>query len=257
MTEKAQAMLQGLKCEASEKKHKALKSSKGLRTTEHLIFRTHLKTDGKKGSLWVRNCLFDRLRLKGLFPLKGVVHVLQQRQCQVLFATDCLLYGYSPVNVQGWVGQLDAAFRLWGVIVVALVLEHGGFREHRETVGKAVRDKELEVVLCRQFHSHMLAESGRPHAYVHSHIEHSSAHATDQFCLREWRPLEVQPTNHTVGRHALVVLNELDGCHFLLKLSLGEGFEEITAWVVKDAWLDNEQARYRGFDDVHYWKIEI
>ena len=65
-----------------------------------------------------------------------------------------------PVNAQGWIIPGNGALALGGVQVVAFVLEQCLVAQNNESVGKAAGDKELTVVISREFYSNVLAECG-------------------------------------------------------------------------------------------------
>ena len=76
-------------------------------------------------------------------------------------------------------------------------------------MSKALRNKELAMIILCQFHSHMLTVCWRPFADIHSNIQHSTLHASHQLTLSKRRSLEMQASHHTIRAHALVVLAEL------------------------------------------------
>ena len=137
------------------------------------------------------------------------------------------------------------------VELITLVLEHCRLAQHDETVGKALRNEELPVVVLGQFYRHVLAVCRRTFAYVNGYIKHFPLYAPHQFCLCERRTLEMQTAHHAVGRHALVVLNELHMTDFLIELSLREALEKITSCVLEYAWLDDDHAFYLCLDYFH------
>ena len=93
----------------------------------------------------------------------------------------------------------------------------------------------------------MLAVGGTTLADIHSHIKHSTFHATYQFALGEGRSLEMQATHHAVGRFAFIVLNKghlvtEDGGYLLVEFPLREGFEEIATGIGEDAGFYDENS---------------
>ena len=169
----------------------------------------------------------------------------------VLLAENGALGRYAPVNAQALVKDADAPVRFRVIELVALVLEHRRLAQHGETVGEALRDEELPVVVLRQFYGHVLPVSGRAFPDVNGHVQHLAFDAPHQLGLRERRTLEVQPPHHAVARHALVVLHELHVTDFLVKFSLRETLEEITSRVLEEARLDDHHALYCCLDYVH------
>ena len=90
---------------------------------------------------------------------------------------------------------------------------------------KALRNKELTMIIFRQFHRHMLTVCRRTLTDIHGNIQHPTLHASHQLALGKRRSLEMQATHHTITAHALVVLAELylvayQRLHFLFKLTL-------------------------------------
>lgn len=169
----------------------------------------------------------------------------------VLVTQDGVFRGDLPVDAEAVVQDADATVRLRCVEIVAFVLEHGFLAQYAEPVGETLWNKELAVVLFRQFHGHVLSVSRRALADVNRHVEHSPLDATHQLALSERRALEMQPAHHAVARHALVVLHEMDGADFFVKLFLVVGLEEIAPLVLEQAGFDDHHAFYACLDYVH------
>ena len=163
---------------------------------------------------------------------------------RVLFAKYRMVCRYAPVDAKAVVEDADAPVRFGMVELIALVLEHRRLAQHGETVGEALRDEELPVVVLRQLHGHVPAVSRAALADVHRHVEHGTLDASHQLGLRERRTLEVQAAHHAVGGHALVVLHELHAADLLLKLPAGIALEEVSALVLEDTWLNDDHALY-------------
>lgn len=125
-----------------------------------------------------------------------------------------------PVYAEALVEDADASVGLWGIEVVAFVLEDGGLAEDGKAVGKASGDEELEVVVFGELYGYMLAVGGAAFADVHCNIEDGSLDAPDELALGEGWSLEVEPSHNAIAGHAFVVLHEVDFSHFLLELSL-------------------------------------
>ena len=112
---------------------------------------------------------------------------------------------------------------------------------------KALRNKELTMIIFSQFHSYMLTICWRTLADIHGNIQYSTLHASHQLALCKRRSLEMQNTHHTIRTHALIVLAELhlvanQWLHFLFKLTLAEALEEIASSISKQARLNDEHA---------------
>ena len=121
---------------------------------------------------------------------------------------------------------------------------------------KALRNKELTMIILSQFHRHMLTVCRRALTDIHGNIQHSTLHASHQLALGKRRPLEMQTTHHTIRTHDLIVLAELhlvayQWLHLLFKLTFAEALEEIATSISKQAWLNDEYAFYICLYYVH------
>lgn len=124
-------------------------------------------------------------------------------------------------------------------------------------MSKALRNKELTMIILSQFHSYMLTVCRRTLADIHGNIQHSTLHASHQLALGKRRPLEMQTTHHTIRTHALIVLAELhlvayQWLYFLFKLSLAIAFKEIAMSISKKTRLNDEYVFYISLYYVHY-----
>ena len=119
----------------------------------------------------------------------------------VFVAQEGFVGGDAPVDAEGFVQYADASVGLWGVEVVAFVLEDCRLAEDGKAVSKAFGHEELPVVVFGEFDCHVLAVGGAAFAYVNRHIEHFAFDAPDEFALGVGRPLEVEPAHHSVGGH--------------------------------------------------------
>ena len=121
---------------------------------------------------------------------------------------------------------------------------------------KALRNKELTMIIFSQFHRHMLTVCRRTLTDIHGNIQHSTLHTSHQLALGKRRSLEMQASHHTITAHALVVLAELhlvayQWLYLLFKLSLARALEEIATSISKQAWLNDEYAFYICLYYVH------
>ena len=171
---------------------------------------------------------------------EGCFKVLQVKMLCVFFAQDGFLGGDSPVDAEAEVCYGDAAVGFRMVELIALVLEDGCLAQYGETVSEAFRDEELPMVVFREFYGDVLSVGGRPFAYIDGYVEDGSPNTAHELALRVGWALEVQSAHDAVLRHAFVVLHKLDGAYFLLELPLREGFEEVPAGILEDAWFDDE-----------------
>ena len=106
-----------------------------------------------------------------------------------------------PINTEGIIKDANATICLWVIEVITLVLENGCFRENCETMGKALRNEELAMIVFCQFYCHMLAISRRAIADVNCYIKHSTFYAAYQLALGIRWALEVQASHHTIAAH--------------------------------------------------------
>ena len=112
---------------------------------------------------------------------------------------------------------------------------------------KALRNKELTMIIFRQFHRHMLTVCRRTLTDIYGNIQHSTLHASHKLALGKRRSLEMQTTHYTITAHTLIVLAELylvahQWLNLLLKLTLTEVLEEIATSISKQARLNDEYA---------------
>ena len=148
-----------------------------------------------------------------------------------------------PVDAEGFVGDREAAVSLGGVIVVALVLEHGHVAQDGEAVGEPARHEELSVVLFGKLDGDVPAICRGALADVDGHVEDASADAAHELGLCVWRTLEVQAAHDAAARHRLVVLDEVDFVAYgLVEGLLVVALEEIAARILEDAGLYYEDA---------------
>ena len=78
----------------------------------------------------------------------------------VFLAEDSFVYWYLPVDAKAVVLDADTSISLWGIEIVALVLENGCLGENGKAVGKTTWHEELAMVVLCQFYGYMLAVCG-------------------------------------------------------------------------------------------------
>ena len=147
-----------------------------------------------------------------------------------------------PIDTKAIIEDADAAICLWMIELITLVLEHRCLRENGETMGKALWDEELAMIVFCQFYSHMLTVSRRAFTNIHSYIKYSTFYAAYQLALGIWWTLEMQASHHTIATHRLIVLAEVntvsqDWGNLLFKLSLAEALKEVASSITEEAWL--------------------
>ena len=157
-----------------------------------------------------------------------------------------------PVDAEGFVGDREAAVSLGGVVVVALVLEHGHVAQNGEAVGEPARHEELSVVILREFDGDMPTICRGTLADVDGHVENTAADAAHELGLCVWRTLEVQAAHDAAARHRLVVLHEVDlPSDRLVEGLLVVALEEIASRILEDAGFYYEDALKGGLYHLH------
>ena len=174
----------------------------------------------------------------------------------VFVAQESLVGWYSPVDAEGFVQDADASVGLWGVEVVAFVLEDCCLAEDGKAVGEAFGHEELAVVVFGEFDRYVLAVGWAAFANVNRHIEDFAFDAPDEFALGVGRPLEVEPAHHSVGGHRFVVLHKGDVKAGLFpEFTCVEALEEVSPGVSEDPRLDAEHAFYVCFNYFHIFYL--
>ena len=157
-----------------------------------------------------------------------------------------------PVDAEGFVGDREAAVSLGGVVVVALVLEHGHVAQNGEAVGEPARHEELSVVILREFDGDMPTICRGTLAEVDGHVEDASADTAHELGLGVGGLLEMEAAHHAAARHRLVVLDEVDFVAYgLVEGLLVVALKEIAACILEDAGLYYEDALKGGLYHLH------
>ena len=157
-----------------------------------------------------------------------------------------------PVDAEGFVGDRDAAVSLGGVVVVALVLEHGHVAQNGEAVGEPARHEELSVVLFGKLDGDVPPVCRGTLAEVDGHVEDASADAAHELGLGVGGALEMESAHHAAARHRLVVLHEVNlASDCLVEGLLVVALEEVAARILEDAGLYYEDAIKGGFYHLH------
>lgn len=157
----------------------------------------------------------------------------------ILVTQDGLVCGDAPVDSKGVVKDADATVGLGMVELIALVLEDCCLAQYGKTMGKALGDEELTMVVLCQLHGDMLAVGGTALADIYCDIKDGSPDTAHEFALGERGTLEMEAAHDAVGGHGFVVLDEGDGMtkeggYFLIELPLGEALEEVSSIVTED-----------------------
>lgn len=109
----------------------------------------------------------------------------------ILFRKQSLLCWNLPIYAKRSIKNAYASIDLRMIELIALVLEDGDVAEDGKAVGKALGDKELTMVILREFDGYVLPISGTAFADIDGDIEHSALDTTDEFGLSKRRTLEM------------------------------------------------------------------
>lgn len=127
---------------------------------------------------------------------------------QVFLAQQRCSWFKVPVNVECRVGDVDTAVGFRRIVVITLILEYGNVGKYGEAMCESAWHEKLPVVFGGKLYSHVFAIGGGAAAYVDGDIKHSAYDASHQFCLREWRALEVKSAHDSrVDRLSLSCTN--------------------------------------------------
>ena len=189
------------------------------------------------------------LEIKILLVFERTIKVLQHLMFRILFRKISVFRRNALIDTKRFIQDRDTTISLWVIEVITFILEYRSLRQDNETIRKALRYKELAMIIFRQFYSHMLTICRRTLADIHGNILHSTLHTSHQLALGKRRSLKMQTTHHTIRTHTLVVLAELhlvanQWLYLLFKLSFAEALEEIATSISKQARLNDEYAIY-------------
>ena len=97
----------------------------------------------------------------------------------------------------------------------------------------------------------VLSPSGAAVPQVHHHIEHRAPRDAHQLCLAPLAALEMQSSQHALGRERLVVLHKVDMSNMGIKISLLKNLAEIATAIPKPLGLYNPDAFDILLDEIH------
>ncbi len=117
----------------------------------------------------------------------------------ILVGEDGFIRGDMPIDIQTFIQDTDAAISLRVIKLIALVLEHSCFAEYSKAMSKALWDKELTMIIFREFYSYVLAISWGAFADIYCYIEHCTFDTANQFALCKRRALKVQATHYAIA----------------------------------------------------------
>ena len=110
---------------------------------------------------------------------------------------------------------------------------------------KPFGQEELALILCREFHCHVMTIGGAATTNVDCDIQHTSFHDTHKFGLREWWQLEMQTPHHTEMRARFVILHKpYINTGFLGEVTFVVTFEEVASVVAKHSRFDYKHTVY-------------
>ena len=123
--------------------------------------------------------------------------------------------------------------------------------EHRKTVGKALRDVHLSVVVAREFNGDGLTEGGRARADVERNVENSAGDDAHEFGLRMFSFLIMQTAQRAFERKRSTVLHELLGNADFVKCTPVVRLQKIASVVPEDGGLEYQDLCDGGGNDLH------
>lgn len=118
-------------------------------------------------------------------------------------------------------------------------------------MGESTRDKELTMVVGREFYGEMLSESGTGAPQIDRHIKHFAFNTLYQFRLGKGGALEMQAAHYAIDGSRHIVLYETGGYACSLITGFVVGFSKETTGVTKHIRLDDKQTFNRCFDYLH------
>src|SRR5699024_6143002 len=132
------------------------------------------------------------LKFKSIFQSQPLLVLIAQVQCRTIFqrVTLCtctalvLTFQLRPFNANLRVVPCHATLVIRMPEVIDLVAELCFIAQNQEAVCKALRDKELLLILSRQGNTVPLAIGLRITSEINSYIKHSTAHSAHQLALR-------------------------------------------------------------------------
>ena len=136
----------------------------------------------------------------------------------ILLRENSMLCRNLPVDAQALVEDRDSPVSLRMIELIALILEHGSFAEYGKTMGKTTWNKELAMIILRQFHRHMLTVCWRTLTDIHGYIQYSPFHTSHQLALCKRRSLEMQAT-HCITPYELIAFQEFSWLICIYKYS--------------------------------------
>ena len=125
--------------------------------------------------------------------------------------------------------------------IVAFIAEFGDIGTHKEAVRKAFGDEELLLVLFGKLDAEPFPIGSAPLPYIDCDVEHRAADDADEFCLREVL-LKVQPAQHPLGAHGLIVLHKGDVKTRFFHIARAVSFHKVTARIPVDGGRDDAEA---------------
>lgn len=170
----------------------------------------------------------------------------------VLLREKDILDRQRPVDAYVRVIPGYSAFRFGVVELIAFVLEQRLLAQDGETVGEALRDEGLEVVLPCQLYHLIFAICRGILAQVHSHIQDTAFNYPDKLALGKRRLLEMQATEDAVAAQTLIVLYE---CNVKAspgrKITSAETLEKIASAVSENLRFQDQEPLKRCLSDLH------
>jgi hypothetical protein len=92
------------------------------------------------------------LEIKILLVFKRTFKVLQYLMFRILLRKISVFRRNAPIDTERIIQYRDTSISLRVIEVISFILEYCSLRQHSKTMRKALRNKELTMIILRQFH---------------------------------------------------------------------------------------------------------
>ena len=98
------------------------------------------------------------------------IEIVQHRMLRILLWEISMFCWDFPIDTESVIEDADSSIGLWMIEVITLILEDGCFWEDCKTMGKALWNEELNMVIFCQLYCHMLAIGWRAFTNIYCDI---------------------------------------------------------------------------------------
>ena len=141
---------------------------------------------------------------------------------------------------------------LWCINIIYLISKDCFVTKNKETMCKTTWNKELTLILFREFYHDIFSKGRATLANINGNIQDLSLDYANQFCLRILSFLIVETTQYAIRRLRFIVLYKLDFTYFLLEFFVFPRFKEIATSILKDTRLDDKYTFYVRLFILHH-----